>query len=151
MRRRIEKPWRWLAAPLCALALGACDLTGYDEDISGFYSYAGNVYNSPGYSVIGDIYIDHRSRRTAYADIEWFMLEGTRTILEVEDNNVPVTIDSDGRIRFDVVGDMQLSDGGWTDFRLEHEGRVGSRTMRGSWELITDLPSTDRGSFTASR
>jgi hypothetical protein len=141
----------WLAAPLLALVLGGCDLTGYDDDVDGFYSYAGTVYDAPGYSVNGTLNIDQRNRRDAWADVEWFMLEGSRTILEVEDWDVPVTVDSNGRVRFVVIGEMQLSDGGWVDFRLEHDGRVSGRTMRGNWELITDLPSTDRGTFSASR
>jgi hypothetical protein len=62
-----------------------------------------------------------------------------------------VDIDSDGRIQFRVTGDLQLSSGRWTYFELRHEGRVSGRTIRGSWWLDTDIPSDDRGSFTASR
>ena len=57
---------RWHAAPLLAasVALAGCDLTlGYDRDIEGFYDYAGTVRYSPGYAVVGEIYIDQRSSR----------------------------------------------------------------------------------------
>ena len=152
MRHRIRNPAGWLAASLLALGLAGCDLAlGYDDDIGGFYDYAGTVRDAPGYSVNGQLYIDHRSRRNGYLDMEWFMYEGSRRILEIEDRSVPVTIDSNGRVRFTITGDLRLSDGGWTYFRLVHDGRVSGRTLRGNWELITDLPSTDRGTFSASR
>jgi hypothetical protein len=151
MRQGKGRRRHWLAVPLLALGLAGCDVVGYDEDVDGFYNYSGYLYDSPGYSVNGDIRIDQRSSRQAYADIEWYMLEGSRVILEIADYDVPVDVDSNGRVRFVSRGEMRLSDGGWVDYELEHYGRVSGRTMQGDWELWTDLPSTDRGYFSARR
>ena len=152
MRHRIFKPITW-ATPLLAVALAACENPyGYDDYIEGFYDYAGTVYDAPGYSVNGQMYVNQStSRREADAELEWYMYEGSRAIVQIESGYVPMTMYSDGRVRWVVTGEMQLSDGDWVDFRLEHDGRVRGGTIRGTWELTTDLPSTDRSTFTASR
>ena len=142
---------RWLAVPLFALALTGCDVTGYDDDVEGWYSYGGTLDGEPGYTVNGELRIHSQYRDEAYADFEWYMLEGSREIFEVFAEDVWVDIDSGGRIRFTVRGDLQLDDGRWRDFQLEHEGRLSGSTLRGSWRLETDLPSTDEGRFSARR
>ena len=139
-------------APVLVLLLAGCESAfGINDDIEGYYSYGGTVTNSPGYSVNGDLYITGQYRDEAEADIDWYMYEGGTRILHIAADRVPVDVDSDGRIQFRVTGDLQLSSGRWTYFELRHEGRVSGRTIRGSWWLDTDIPSDDRGSFTASR
>jgi hypothetical protein len=143
---------RFWIAPLLALALAGCDSPfGYDDDIEGYYAYAGTVDDSPGYSVNGELRITRQHGDRAEGRMDWYMYEGSRRVLEITSNNVDVHIERDGDVRFDVYGDLQLSSGRWTTFELRHEGRLRGRTLRGSWDLRTDMPSTDEGRFTASR
>ena len=142
---------RWFATPLLAAALSGCDVTGYEDDVEGWYSYSGSVDDTYGYRVDGELRIYGQHYDEAYADIEWYMLDGGQVIFEVTADDVPVWIDSGGRVRFTTSGDLRMSDGGWSEFELYHEGRVTGRTMSGHWELDTDMPSYDEGRFTAHR
>ena len=147
MRHALRKMW---FAPLLLLGLAACDSPfDYDEQIEGYYSYAGTVDGYPGYSVNGELRITRASGSRAEATLDWYMYEGSRRVLEITAYDVPVYI-SGSTIRFETWGDLQLSSG-WTEFELRHEGRFSSnRTIRGDWDLITDY-SDDSGNFTASR
>ena len=147
MRHALRKMW---LAPLLLLGLAACDSPfDYDEQIEGYYSYAGTVDGYPGYSVNGELRITRASGSRAEATLDWYMYEGSRRVLEITAYDVPVYI-SGSTIRFETWGDLQLSSG-WTEFELRHEGRFSSnRTIRGDWDLITDY-SDDSGNFTASR
>lgn len=142
---------RWLATPLLAVALTGCDVMGYEDDVEGWYSYSGSVDHSYGYRVDGEVRIFGQRYDEASADIEWYMLDGDEVIFEIMAEDVPVWIDSGGRVRFTASGDLQMSDGRWREFELDHEGRVTGRTMTGFWSLDTNLPSTDEGRFTAYR
>ncbi len=147
---------RILTVALAAVTLGGCDLAlDPRDDISGYYDYAGSVYDAPGHSVNGQLDISRGYGASSDADLhlQWNFYEGSRRVLFVETTRtVPVDVRSDGTIRFEVEGQLRLSDGGYTDFRLIHEGRrEGSRGLRGTWRLITDLPSDDSGPFTATR
>lgn len=141
----------WLATPLLALTLAACDVTGYEDDIEGRYSYDGTVDDAYGTYVEGELRIYQQRYDEAWADIEWYMYEGNDLIFEVVAEDVPVDIDPGGRVRFTTFGDLRLSDGRWREFELYHDGRVRGRTLSGWWALDTDLPSTDEGRFTARR
>ena len=50
-----------------------------------------------------------------------------------------------------VEGQLEVGAGQYRDFRLTHEGRRSGRSLRGTWRLVTDLPSDDAGTFTARR
>ena len=139
---------------LAAMAAGGCDLSldPLRDDITGYYDYAGTVYDSPGHSVNGQIDIVRQYGHSADVQVEWNFYEGSRRIVHIESlNSVPAEIRSDGTIRFTVEGELELDGGGWSDFELTHDGRLDGRTLRGSWRLRTDLPSDDRGSFNARR
>jgi hypothetical protein len=142
---------RWAAAPVLALGLAGCDVTGYEDDIEGRYSYDGSVDEAFGTWVEGEVRIYGQRYDEAWADIEWYMIEDDRVIFEVTAEDVPVDIEPGGRVRFTTWGDLRLSDGSWSDFELYHEGRVTGRTLSGHWELDTDMPSFDEGRFTARR
>ena len=142
---------RWLAAPALALTLAGCDVTGYEDDIEGRYTYDGSVDDSFGTYVEGEIRIYGQRYDEAWADIEWYMLDGDQVIFEVLAEEVPVWLEHDGRVRFTTFGDLQLSDGRWREFELNHEGRLRGRTLSGWWELETDVPTIDEGRFTARR
>lgn len=144
--------FRVLAVPFFALALGGCELPlDWDDDVGGWYSYAGTVHDEPGFSVNGELYISRGYGSSAYADVEWHMLEGSQEIMDIRADDVPVDTDWGDHIRFTIEGDLQMADGRWRQFRLEHEGELNGRTMKGTWELHTDVPSTDSGRFSASR
>jgi hypothetical protein len=142
---------RWLAAPLLALAAGACDITGFDDDAEGWYSYGGTVEDSPRFSVAGELRIYGQRGNEAAADLDWYMLENGERIFEVFAEDVLVQVSSDDRVRFTAWGEFQLEDGRWREFELEHEGRLRGNTLRGSWWLDTDIPSSDEGEFIAER
>ena len=118
---------RWLATPLLAAALAGCDVTGYEDDVEGWYSYSGTVEDSWGYRVDGELRIFDQRYDEAYADVEWYMLDGDEVILEITAEDVPVWIDSGGRVRFTTTGDLRIDDGRWREFELYHEGRVSGR------------------------
>ena len=138
---------------LTAFAASACDIVGVDDDLLGYYDYAGTVYDEPGRSVNGQLDITGTYGRAADVDVQWNFYEGSQRVVHVESaRRVPATISSDGRIRFTVEGQLQLSNGSYTNFTLTHDGRrSGSRGLRGTWRLVTDLPSDDSGTFTATR
>jgi hypothetical protein len=142
---------RWLAAPVCALALAGCDVTGYEDDIEGRYSYDGSVDGALGTWVEGEVRIHGQRYDEAWADIEWYMVEDDRVVFEVTADDVPVDIDPGGRVSFSTWGDLELSDGRWGEFELYHEGRVTGRNLSGHCELDTDMPSFDEGRFNARR
>jgi|OpeIllAssembly_1097287.scaffolds.fasta_scaffold1206738_1 hypothetical protein len=141
----------WPAALSFAVALAGCDVMGYEDDIEGWYRYSGTVEDSWGYAVDGELRIYDQRYDEAYADVEWYMLDGDRVIFEVLAEDVPVWLDPGGRVRFTTYGDLRMSDGRWREFELHHEGRVSGHTMSGWWELDTDVPSYDEGRFTARR
>jgi hypothetical protein len=139
-------------AAVLAVSTG-CDALGPNEDLAGFYNYAGTVYNSPGRSVNGQLNITRPFGNEADVDVDWNFYEGSQRVVHVESSrDVPAQILNDGTIRFTVEGSLQLSDGTFTNFTLTHDGRrSGSRGLKGTWRLLTDLPSDDSGTFTASR
>jgi hypothetical protein len=141
---------------LTAILFAGCDLAlDPRDDFTGYYDYAGTVFDAPGYSVNGqlDISRGYGYGSDAEVELEWNFYEGGRRVLYVETTrSVPARTYSDGSIEFTVEGSLQLSNGSWTDFRLTHDGqRDGSRGLRGRWRLVTDLPSDDSGTFTARR
>ncbi|MEO5510619.1 MAG: hypothetical protein ABIV28_08955 [Longimicrobiales bacterium] len=149
---RLRLPF--LAVALATLTVGGCDLAlDPRDDISGYYDYAGDVYDSPGFSVNGQLDISRPYSYGSEIDLDWNFYEGSRRVLHVETTRaVPAEVDIDGALRFTVEGSLQLSDGSWTDFRLTHTGRrEDHRSLRGTWRLTTDLPSDDSGTFSARR
>jgi hypothetical protein len=130
-----------------------CDALGPAEDLAGFYDYAGTVYDSPGRSVNGQLNITRPFGNEADVDVDWNFYEGGQRVVHVETSRtVPAQFESDGDIRWTVEGSLQLNDGSFTNFTLTHEGhRSGSRGLKGTWRLQTDLPSDDSGTFTATR
>jgi len=141
---------RWATASLLAVALSGCDFMSYDDNVEGWYSYGGTVDDAPGYTVNGELRIHGQYHHGAYADIEWYMLDGTLEVFQVIADDIPVDIDG-GRVRFTTWGDLELTDGGVREFELSHDARVGGHTMRGDWWFETGLPSRDEGPFTARR
>lgn len=135
------------------LTLAGCDVLGPQDDLSGYYDYAGTVYDSPGHSVNGQLDIRQGYTSNADVDVDWNFYEGSQRVVHVvTSRTVPAVVQGDGTIRFTVEGRLQLSDGSYTDFTLTHDGRrSGTRGLKGTWRLLTDLPSDDSGSFTATR
>ena len=136
-----------------AVALGGCDLAlDPGEQLSGFYDYAGTVYGEPGFSVNGQMDIRQSYRDAADAEIEWNFYEGSRRVVAIETvRAVPVDFDYNDRFHFEVEGQLEVGSGQYRDFRLIHDGERSGRSLRGTWRLITDLPSDDAGTFTARR
>lgn len=133
------------------LLAGCDDVFGPDRDFEGFYSYAGTVDDAAGDFVAGDIRIFDERRRSARVDIDWEYFDAGDPILRIRsDRPALADIDSDGRIFFEFEGDLFI-DGEVTWFRLTHRGRIRGRTLTGTWRLETDLPTDDRGTFTARR
>ncbi len=130
-----------------------CDIVDPSDDIAGYYDYAGSVRDEPGKSVNGQLDISRGfGHSEADVDLEWNYYEGGRRVLYIETvRTVPAYV-TGSSVEFTVEGRLELSDGSSTDFRLEHDGRrEGSRGLRGTWRLVTDLPSDDSGTFTARR
>jgi hypothetical protein len=142
-------------ALVTAVLLGGCDLAlDPRDDLEGFYDYAGTVYGSPGFSVNGQLDIDqgYRTGSDADAELDWNFYEGSRRVVRIETvRTVPVYVGHDGRFDFTVEGRLEVGSGQYRDFRLTHDGYRDGRTLRGTWRLVTDLPSDDRGNFSARR
>ena len=151
--RRASLP---IAALLPLLLLAGCrDYSIYDPDgrryVEGYYSYAGTVAGRPGHTVSGEIVITRQYRGEAEVDIDWTYYDRGEPLFRIT-SRIPAVaeIDRRGGIWFEFEGDLFLY-GRRTWFRLTHDGWVEGRTIYGDWRLDTDLPSTDRGSFTARR
>ncbi|MGH7506822.1 MAG: hypothetical protein ACRELX_14290 [Longimicrobiales bacterium] len=143
------------AVLLCAtLLLTSCDdwdVFGPGDRFEGFYNYAGTVNDEFGDVVVGSIRITRARGDRAYVDIDWEYLDRGSSVIRIEsDRSAIADIDGDGRIEFDFEGDLFI-DGGITYFRLSHDGWLNGRTLTGDWRLETDLPTDDRGTFTARR
>lgn len=139
---------------IAALVLPACDrwdVVGPGRGFEGDYTYAGTVDHEFGDAVIGSLFITRQRGGRAYVDIDWEYLDrGVSVIRIVSDEAAIADIDRDGFIAFDFEGDLFI-DGARTFFRLTHDGRLRGRTLTGEWRLDTDLPTNDRGTFTAHR
>lgn len=144
------------AVLLAAIALLAgCsdyDVYGPDRhDFEGYYTYAGTVEGRFGHTVTGEIVITRQYRGEADVSIDWTYWEHGEPIFRiVTDYPAVADLDRDGYITFDFEGELYLH-GRPAWFRLTHDGRLSGRTIYGEWRLRTDLPSTDYGSFTATR
>jgi hypothetical protein len=142
------------ALALAALPFTACnwDVYGIDgRDFEGVYSLAGTVDGEYGDAIVGTLTITRQRGGRADVTIDWSYLDRGVEIIHIEtDTPADADLDSDGDIDFEFVGDLYI-DGEWWPFRLRHDGRLRGNTMNGFWQLTTDLPTTDAGSFTARR
>jgi hypothetical protein len=134
-------------------------LTGCDDDhfgpeddwFEGYYQYAGTVEDAAGDVVAGSVWIDRQRRGTAEVSIDWEYFDRGLSVVRIRSDQPAIAdIDGDDRIEFEFQGDLFL-DGEVAFFRLIHVGRLHGRTLTGDWWLETDLPTDDRGSFTARR
>ena len=141
-----------LLLPLSLLLLTGChDVFGPDDRFEGFYTYAGTVDDAVGDAVVGSIWIDDERRNTAEVTIDWEYLDLGESVLRIRSDRAAIAeVDRDGFIEFEFQGDLFI-DGEVAFFRLIHVGRLRGRTLTGDWHLETDLPTNDRGSFTARR
>jgi len=150
------KRLRAALAPLLlasATTVGCTDITfgGVDDDFEGHYDYAGTVDGKPGDVVTGTFTITRQRGDRADVTIDWRYFDDGVQILRITTQSVATAdLDHDGRIEFDFEGDLFL-DGLTTRFRLSHAGWLDERrgTISGSWQLTTNLPTTDRGTFVA--
>jgi hypothetical protein len=117
----------------------------------GYYTYAGAVEGRFGHTVAGELIIGDTYGGRADVSIDWTYYEHGDPIFRIRTDYPAVAdLDSDGYIEFDFDGELFLY-GQPVWFRLSHEGRLSGRTIYGDWRLRTDLPTTDYGSFTATR
>jgi hypothetical protein len=121
------------------------------RDYEGFYSYAGTVDDEFGDNVVGTIVITRQRRDRADVSVDWSYLDrGVEIIRITTDRSAEADLGSNGRIEFEFRGDLE--DGlDLIGFRLTHQGRLRGNTIEGDWQLRTEYPSTDRGSFIARR
>jgi hypothetical protein len=119
--------------------------------VEGYYTYAGTVSGKPGHTVVGELVISRQYGREAEVHLDWTYYDRDGPLFDIR-TDVPAiaVIDGYGRIDFDFEGDLFLY-GRRTWFRLSHDGRIDGRTIYGDWRLRTELSTTDRGAFTASR
>lgn len=137
-----------------ALLSGCKDYGIYDPDrrfFEGYYTYAGTVEGRFGHTISGEIIIERQRGGVADVWIDWTYYElGEPLFRIVSDFPALADVDPDGDIDFEFEGELLLY-GEIVWFRLIHDGRLSRRAIHGDWLLETDLPSTDYGSFTASR
>lgn len=121
------------------------------RNFEGFYSYAGTVDDRFGHTIAGEIIITRQYGGRADVEIDWIYYERGQPIFEIRSDRPAVAdLDRYGRISFEFEGELFLyGDPVW--FTLSHDGRLEGRSLFGEWRLRTDLPTTDYGSFTASR
>jgi hypothetical protein len=143
-----------LAPAALVLFLAACDYDVYGpgrRGMEGRYTLAGTVDGRFGHNVVGTIDIRHDRGSSAEVWIDWRYLDRIGTVLRIDtDYPARARVSRSGRIDFEFDGDIRI-DGRRVWFTLRHDGRWDRGVIRGSWRLETDLPTTDRGSFTASR
>lgn len=141
--------------PAVLLLFAGCNDYGvFDPDypyIEGYYDYVGGVDGRYGHSVEGVVRIDHQRGDRADVSIDWTYYEYGQPIFTiVSDYPAIADVDRDGDVYFEFEGELDFySRPVW--FRLTHDGWIQGRTMYGDWRLQTDLPTTDRGEFTARR
>jgi hypothetical protein len=145
---------RALLIPAFVLLASACsdDVFGPGRGFEGSYSYDGTVNGRPGHFIEGDFRITRVRGNTAEVTIDWEYFDQGFSVVRIQ-SDVPAIadIDSFGNIRFDFEGDLFI-EGRRVFFRLEHDGQLNNNsTIFGTWRLETELPTTDRGSFTARR
>jgi hypothetical protein len=136
-----------------ALPLAACgDIYGVGgRDFEGFYSYAGTVDDTFGDAVAGTVTVTRQRGNRADVSIDWSYLDGgIETVRITTDSPAEAIIRSDGWIEFEFTGDLFLQHS-TVFFRLTHEGQLRRNRITGDWRLVTELPTTDRGSFIAER
>jgi hypothetical protein len=121
------------------------------RNLEGSYSYAGAVDDHFGHTIAGDLVITRQFGDRADVSIDWIYYERGQPIFEIRTDRPAVAdLDRYGRIYFEFEGEMFLH-GDIVWFRLIHDGRLDHQSLHGEWRLQTDLPTTDRGSFTARR
>jgi hypothetical protein len=141
----------WMLASATILLSACIDLSGPGRDFEGFYSYAGTVEEAFGDAVLGTLTVTRQRGNTALVTIDWsYIDDGVESVRITTDRAAEGTITSGGWIEFEFTGDLSTSSG-VVPFELLHAGRLRGNTISGTWDLFTDLPTTDRGSFIAER
>ncbi len=141
-----------VAATTITFSTACTDVYGLGgRDFEGFYTYAGTVDDAFGDAVAGTMTVTRQRVGRADVSIEWRYLDGgVETVRITTDRAAVADIFSDGWIEFEFRGDL-FTDNRIADFHLTHEGYLRADRITGSWRLITDLPTTDHGSFIAER
>ncbi|HSM61255.1 MAG TPA: hypothetical protein VK849_10680 [Longimicrobiales bacterium] len=157
-----------LALCLLALALPACSSSPTAEpaevpDFEGTYSLTGTYYGRTDSGIEGTLEITGQSGTTATASVSVKVLDHGNTSFALNTpSDVTVATAPPGQAQLGSDGSFSLAFSGREEifgidpadccaFTFSFEGKLSAGSILGTWTLTRDMPSLDKGSFTALR